>query len=204
MQVSAASMHGGVYTHLADQLLLVIDNLLAESSSTNAVHMELHAPLETATASSGELAEVYGQLFGPSICQSIAVEGSDAIPDDRNDPATAQGTALDVTEPKNVVGSEGQQAASQPSSSPSSELSTHSKDKDTSSTPSKSGDAPQSSPGKDAYRPGTAAPPARSHSEITANIDPSVKAAQASHIVLILPGMVCASIGFQQLSLPHL
>eukprot|EP00892_Ulva_mutabilis_P000586 jgi/Ulvmu1/10528/UM064_0066.1 len=102
-EIQASSIHGGVYEHLPDQLLISLDSVLSKLLSSDTVHLELRAPILAAAAVDEEMTEVFGELFGNDMCQIISVEPSyhnangDSKPDAtrqkaRSAPAAASGS----------------------------------------------------------------------------------------------------------------
>lgn len=189
MQIPAASMHGGIHTHLPDQLLLVMDEILGGASSSATIHVEFHAPIAVATAQGDELAQVFSQIFGRDICQSIAVEGSDEMSDERTGRSEVISSQDDTG--KMVLDTAGGSEAQQPVTLPSTPGSKSSKSFSTTATPpssnNKSGGAITEN---DAERrkPTTTASGNRSQRTDRGDADVAPNTMQTSEMVLILPG----------------
>ena len=77
MQVNTPHLNGGVQRGAPHQLLMPLDAILTTAAAGDAVNVEFRSPLATVAPSSGELADVYTELFGDGMCAGVTLQPSD-------------------------------------------------------------------------------------------------------------------------------
>lgn len=190
MQIPAASVHGGIHTHLPDQLLLVMDEVLGGASSSATIHVELHAPIMVATAQNEELSQIFEQIFGHNICQSIAIEGSEEMPDERtvrSEVSNLQDAMPEDMVPHSADGSDAQKIVPLPST-PAASSSKSFNAKATASSSANDSTGALTDNNKDSHKPSTTAAGNRSQPTDLGDAGVAPDVLKTSKMVLVLPG----------------